>query len=666
MTLSWQTLRILVGLAFVAGWIWVFGPATFPLAPTVVQTLDPTEIKLSGGNAYYVVFSKAPALPIFGTGGDNPSQPWGSDLEILENGARLGPAHTMHSTVANTGKGAYSHWGTSQDSIVLFSTSDNTDPRTNGRQYTISVQPRVSFLLFAVIVLPLSALLLHWLLGPWLNYATVALAAVALVAWLWLFGGHLMLSPDSTTYTQWLALVPLGYPLFLSAIKVGLGSFTWISTIQATLMVGACLFLALAVARVSQRRVTGFVTLLLLLCYLPMFSAADHILSEALFVPLILINVGAALRLIAEPRIPYAIVLALTAALIMFVRPAGYYAPLGAVFLAIAMASRFRWMLKWAIAPMIAFILATLLVNTAVRGTTSVSQVGRILFPHIAFIFDPNLVTGPDREFADVVDEALKPHRALYAQAPTLTERFRFSMNNYNPRLSSTDRAVHLKLGRKSGYQESDEDFRKLERLYVSFFLTTVLHKPMDYVRLARDQIVGGWQLSVMLDGGPFAQTYISNATANYPDGVKAINAAKLPIPEQALLPNSAALEAFPGRFIDFLEAMYKRLRALRPLIYAMAIISLLAIPVALLAGRRSRHWLSLAYLGVIIHGSVLLTTTVTVFIPRYAMPVDPLILVAGVILVDMVFTFGRNAVVALASWRKPASSAAASVSGDP
>jgi hypothetical protein len=47
-------------------------------------------------------------------------------------------------------------------------------------------------------------------------------------------------------------------------------------------------------------------------------------------------------------------------------------------------------------------------------------------------------------------------------------------------------------------------------------------------------------------------------------------------------------------------------------------------------------------------------------------MPVDPLILVAGVILVDMVFTFGRNAVVALASWRKPASSAAASVSGDP
>jgi hypothetical protein len=661
MTVTLRHVRVLLGLAFIAGWIFVFGPATFRLAPPVVQVLDPADIKLSGGNAFYVVFRKAPTLPFLGTGGDSAAQPWGSDLEILENGARLGPAHTMHGTIANTGKGAYSHWGTSQDSVVLFSTSDNTDPRTNGRQYTISVQPRVSFLLFAVVVLPLSALLLHWLIGSWLNYATVALAAVALVAWLWLFGGHLMLSPDSTTYTQWLTLVPLGYPLFLSAIKVALGSFTWLSAIQITLMVGACLFLALAVAKVSGRQIAGFVALILLLCYLPMYSIADHVLSEALFIPLILINVGAALYLIAEPRIPYAIVLALTAALIMFVRPAGYFAPLGAIFLTIAMASRFRWMLKWAIAPMIAFTLVTLLINIGVRGTTSVSQVGRILFPQIAFIFDPNLITGPDQEFADAVDEVLKPHRDFYSQAPILTERFRYSMNDYNARLSSTDKAIYTKLGRKSGYQEGHEDYLKLERLYVSFFLATIRQKPMDYLRLVRDQIVGGWQLSVMLDWGPFAPTYLLNAKNGYSDGVKVIRAAGLPLSEQALLPNSAALETFPGHFIDFFEAMYKRFRALRPLIYAIAIITLLAIPIALLAGRRSRHWLSLAYLGVIIHGSVLLTATVTVFIPRYAMPIDPLLLVSAVVLADMIFAFCRGA---MDSFRERANPETVSVSG--
>lgn len=662
MTVPWRYLRILLGLVFIAGWVLVFSPATFRLAPTVVQTIDPADIRLSGDNAYFVTFTKASVPSILGTGGDNASEPWGSDLEIFENGAPLGPPHTMHATIAKNGNGAYSHWGTSHDSVVLFSSSDNTDPRTNGRQYTISVQPRISFYVFVLVLLPISALILHWLLEPMLNYATAALAAVALIAWLWLFGGLLMLSPDSTTYTQWLALVPLGYPLFLSAIKLALGSFTWISAIQITLAVGASLFLALAVAKVSGRQIAGFVTLVMLLCYLPMFTLADHILSEALFIPLILINVGAALYLIAEPRIPYAIVLALTAALIMFVRPAGYFAPLGALFLAIAMAARFRWMLKWAIAPMIAFTLATLLVNVAVRGTTSVSQVGRILFPHIAYIFDPNLITGPDREFADAVDEALKPHRAFYAQAPILTERFRYSMNDYNARLSSTDRAIYTKLGRKSGYAESDEDYRKLERLYVSFFLTTVTQKPMDYLRLVRDQIVGGWQLSVMLDWGPFAQSYLANAKNGHAEGVKAINAAKLPLSEQALLPNEAALKTFPGRFIDFCEAMYKRLRALRPLIYAIGVVTLLAIPVALLAGRRSRHWLTLGYLGVIIHGSVLLTTTVTVFIPRYAMPIDPLILVAGVVLAHMICASGWNALAALANLRKRAGSQAASV----
>ena len=93
-----------------------------------------------------------------------------------------------------------------------------------------------------------------------------------------------------------------------------------------------------------------------------------------------------------------------------------------------------------------------------------------------------------------------------------------------------------------------------------------------------------------------------------------------------------------------------------------IAIITLLAIPVALLAGRRSRHWLSLGYLGVIIHGSVLLTTTVTVFIPRYAMPIDPLILVSAVVLADMLFAFCRSAMEGL---RKRANSETASVSGD-
>jgi hypothetical protein len=58
-----------------------------------------------------------------------------SRLELLEDGNPLGPPHQMHDVIRNKGNGAFSHWGTG----LHFSTSDNTDPRTNGRSYTIRV-----------------------------------------------------------------------------------------------------------------------------------------------------------------------------------------------------------------------------------------------------------------------------------------------------------------------------------------------------------------------------------------------------------------------------------------------------------------------------------------------------------------------------------------------
>jgi hypothetical protein len=57
-----------------------------------------------------------------------------SDVVIYEDGKPLGPAHSTHADVANTGLGRFSHWRFSH-SIFLFSSSDNTDPRTNDRAY---------------------------------------------------------------------------------------------------------------------------------------------------------------------------------------------------------------------------------------------------------------------------------------------------------------------------------------------------------------------------------------------------------------------------------------------------------------------------------------------------------------------------------------------------
>ncbi|WP_145998624.1 hypothetical protein [Methyloterricola oryzae] len=56
-----------------------------------------------------------------------------SCLMVFENGKPLGPAHAAHEEIRRIGGGRFSHWG----GDLFFSTSDNTDPRTNGRNYRV-------------------------------------------------------------------------------------------------------------------------------------------------------------------------------------------------------------------------------------------------------------------------------------------------------------------------------------------------------------------------------------------------------------------------------------------------------------------------------------------------------------------------------------------------
>jgi len=66
---------------------------------------------------------------------------WTSDIEghsrlvLLEHGQVLGPAHAPHEELRRLGGGRYSHWGRD----LYFSTSDGSDPRSNGRDYTLLI-----------------------------------------------------------------------------------------------------------------------------------------------------------------------------------------------------------------------------------------------------------------------------------------------------------------------------------------------------------------------------------------------------------------------------------------------------------------------------------------------------------------------------------------------
>jgi hypothetical protein len=109
---------------------------------TVTQTgigqwrLNPP-FQADSGTAWTARLHMAPELAEFEGVSDNLEHPYRSPLRLLENGAALGPAHSLHALIRGNGQGRFSHWGPHQ--VLLFSTSDNSDPNLNGRTYMISV-----------------------------------------------------------------------------------------------------------------------------------------------------------------------------------------------------------------------------------------------------------------------------------------------------------------------------------------------------------------------------------------------------------------------------------------------------------------------------------------------------------------------------------------------
>ncbi|WP_214225524.1 pectate lyase [Pedobacter sp. B4-66] len=103
------------------------GIATLPSTKGTTAILSPTSFKSDGGFSY--------KLREEISNGDSNSAPTQSILRLYENGVEIGPAHSIHDDIRNVGKGRFSHWG----STVIFSASDNSDPRTNGRKYTYTM-----------------------------------------------------------------------------------------------------------------------------------------------------------------------------------------------------------------------------------------------------------------------------------------------------------------------------------------------------------------------------------------------------------------------------------------------------------------------------------------------------------------------------------------------
>lgn len=101
---------------------------TTPTTTSSGVVLDLSRAGSDGGFAYYIDVD--PNIV-----GDSNEQLTISKMRLFENGVEIGPAHAVHADIRNYGKGRFSHWGTG----LRFSASDNSNPKTNGKTYTYTV-----------------------------------------------------------------------------------------------------------------------------------------------------------------------------------------------------------------------------------------------------------------------------------------------------------------------------------------------------------------------------------------------------------------------------------------------------------------------------------------------------------------------------------------------
>lgn len=80
------------------------------------------------GHCFYTM------LPELEASGDSDSDRKRSHVMLFEDGVPVGFPHVRPHEIAAYGAGRYSHWGAK----FQFSSTDNTDPNTNGRRYTVA------------------------------------------------------------------------------------------------------------------------------------------------------------------------------------------------------------------------------------------------------------------------------------------------------------------------------------------------------------------------------------------------------------------------------------------------------------------------------------------------------------------------------------------------
>lgn len=569
-------------------WVWIahfllgLGVAALLLhcfPPSLTADIPAASIQPQNANSYY-----APLPPrLSGWMGwlvqiepDSNTEPSASQLKLLEQGKSFGVPHSVHIDIVEKGRGRYSHW----QKGVIFSTPDNSDPRSNGRSYALESPASPSW--WVVVVALVGGFALLHPQGPnaarlgrmafWTGCGVICLYAN------WAFHALLaapMVSPDSNTYLTWSLLRTVGYPFILHAQHAAFDTWEYLPLFQLNLLLASLVFLAYATARVCGHLAAGWLVACITLAAGTMLASAADLLTEAAFSAFVMIHVAATILYLQDRRWTVVLVAGLALAAAITIKSIAFVILGPVVLLALCLPAVRTAALTLVLVPAVAAWLLPSAYNAWRYGTFETSHIGGYAMAgHVARDIHPRPGSAYPVE-AGIVEQAIAPVLARHPGAfDSRAAQLAYAANEYNAMLWAAivpGIAKHYEMlrpgepctwtGRSHGC--ITRHTLSINRTLMQLSREAIAAEPLSYARTVATNYVSLWRIT-FVPGSDFLAmvdqraSYLPDAYDPARNGYRAMLA---PLPA---LRTSEARQASISRFLDAPEGRFVRLVTLQ------------------------------------------------------------------------------------------------------
>lgn len=350
-----------------------------------------------------------------------------SPTQLYEDERALGPGNSQHADIGSKGMGRFSFW---KGGSLIFSSSDNSDPRTNGRQYTLILSFRKFLFTLGLGILFTITLIFAFLFRRYLKsprtlfYISLLIVTIAfLIPRLpWFVDFPLpIIQRDTASYFEpvrqmFYGHLPVfsfrtpGYPLFLAAAFLISPRLMFVIVIQNLLTLGSVLFFLWVVYKTYGRLVIGAALVMVAHVTQPLLSAHDFILiTESLFTSLLLFCIGFFFLGIHTRQPRFFFMFSALGGYAILVRPAGIFL-LGLLLVTLLYLVVNRYSIKSVLClalPMPVMIIMLLSYNYIITGEFVLSNVSDLTLYGITATY-----WEPDAAFPEAVNAGIQKFHA--------------------------------------------------------------------------------------------------------------------------------------------------------------------------------------------------------------------------------------------------------------